>query len=172
MWKNLGKKDRLKTVFGSQQNDKVMSSLFQLSKIFDENNRGATYAVLSERRARDILDDSKRFAMAKKPTVSNEPNSAEGETAGERLLPRSFYKLAVKITHFVENNSLKLAVKTRNGTNNSSKPAVKTRTTHDITGQAGTISALSWCPLPPLKLYIIRAQHCTYACTFHIYAYA
>ncbi len=51
-----------------------------------KNNRGATYAVLSERRARDILDDSKRFAMAKKPTVSNEPNSAEGETAGERLL--------------------------------------------------------------------------------------
>ena len=30
MWKNLGKKDRLKTVFGSQQNVKVMSSFFQL----------------------------------------------------------------------------------------------------------------------------------------------
>jgi hypothetical protein len=42
-------------------------------------------------------------------------------------VPGSFYKLAVKITHFVENNSLKLAVKTRSGTNNSSKPAVKTR---------------------------------------------
>jgi hypothetical protein len=33
MWKNLGKKDRLKIVFGSQQNDKVMSS-FPTVKIF------------------------------------------------------------------------------------------------------------------------------------------
>jgi hypothetical protein len=50
-----------------------------------KNNRGATNAVLNERRARYILDDSKRFAMPK-TTVSNEPNPAEGETAGERLL--------------------------------------------------------------------------------------
>ncbi len=55
--------------------------------------------------------------------------------------PGSFYKLAVKITHFVDNYSLKLAVKTRSGTNNSSKPAVKILTTthvhvHGITGHA------------------------------------
>jgi hypothetical protein len=49
-----------------------------------KNNRGATNAVLCERRALYILDDSKRFAMPK-TTVSNEPNPAEGETAGERL---------------------------------------------------------------------------------------
>ena len=51
---------------------------------WDEHNRGATNAVLCERRALYILDDSKRFAMPK-TTVSNEPNPAEGETAGERL---------------------------------------------------------------------------------------
>ncbi len=53
-------------------------------KTWTKNNRGATNAVLCERRARYILDDSKRFAVPK-TTVSHEPNSAEDEAAEKTI---------------------------------------------------------------------------------------